>query len=255
MFLLLMTVQAWKASSGEAWEVQPAVYHSHSIRSLQFVYSGTRAKPITSTPAPVSSGVINEALYDGSGDSHHHGTGTSALGLPMAGAGSSTGVGGSGGSAPVAPALPEVLAKEGPVSVHGVTPVHTYSRLISLAADGRMAVFDVYTGAPLSCRSRVLSQRPPYRGVIRVCVCARVCPAAFGGLALLAGRVVYEDSTSVSVGSLRAAHISKDGSRVCLASAHPGSQNPVFVAPAASLERAVVCPLLVREMAPACTVI
>ena len=56
---------------------------------------------------------------------------------------------------------------------------------------------------------------------------------------------MYEDATSGSVGALRAAHISKDGARVCLASALSGSRNPLFIAPAASLERAVVCPLLV----------
>ena len=54
--------------------------------------------------------------------------------------------------------------RDPPVSVHGVTPVHTYSRLLSIAADGHMAVFDIYTGAgcPVWCSAYppILSRFP-----------------------------------------------------------------------------------------------
>ena len=130
------------------------MYHTHSIRSMQFVYAGTRAKPVTGTPAPVNSGVIVESLYDGSGDHHHGPVHGSSLSLSSSATSTSVSSAGAGSAGSAVSSVSGAAAvggdgsmKEGTVSVHGVTPVHTYSRLISIAADGRMAVHDVYTGA------------------------------------------------------------------------------------------------------------
>ena len=140
----LALLQAWKAASGEAWEVQTSVYHSHEIRSLQFVYSGSRAKPITATPAPVNSGIVQESLYSATAEHPP----PSSVGLGAGGPSTASAAGGDAAMHSLElrdPYQPHTL-KEAIVSVSGVTPVHTYSRLISIASDGRMAVFDVYTG-------------------------------------------------------------------------------------------------------------
>jgi hypothetical protein len=49
------------------------------------------------------------------------------------------------------------------------------------------------------------------------------------------------------VGKLKSAHFSRDGARVSLAPALAGA-GAVFVAPTASLARAVACPLLVSDV-------
>lgn len=59
------------------WEVQLSVYHIHAIRALQFVYSGSRANPVTSLGAPINSGVLIDAQYQSTStgsESHYDST-------------------------------------------------------------------------------------------------------------------------------------------------------------------------------------
>jgi hypothetical protein len=63
--------------------------------------------------------------------------------------------------------------------------------------------------------------------------------------------VIHEDCTPASVGGIRAAHISRDGSRIAISSNLPSLRNPLFLAPATALSRAVPAPLLVR-LSPHC---
>ncbi len=110
-------VQAWKAATGEMWEVQFADYHRQPVCALQVVYSGVCATPVTAMPAPIESGVLPAAAVDASDGA------TVKSGLPV----------------------------DPPVTVPGITPAHTQTRLFSIAADGRLAVFDLYTGKSHSC--------------------------------------------------------------------------------------------------------
>jgi WD40 repeat protein len=123
------SVKAWKASSGELWEIQPMSYHSHPIKALQFVPFGPTQRPTTSRPAPIHSGILPAVVTDKDSS------------VPI------TQASDTGSFSNKSPRDAPMGGIEPSVTVLGCTPAHTHSRLLTVAGDGRLAVFDIYTGA------------------------------------------------------------------------------------------------------------
>jgi hypothetical protein len=126
--------------------MQPIGFHTNTILSLQFVFPSSTATPFTGMGAPINTGVVNPAPSEAHVLSPH---GAEAAAGPSLSSTLQTGLSlkGLGTAAPKAIGLGE----DPPVTVTGVTPMHSRTRLLSIAADGKMAVFDVFTGACRAC--------------------------------------------------------------------------------------------------------
>jgi hypothetical protein len=103
-------------------------YHSHPIKALQFVPFGPTQRPTTSRPAPIHSGILPAVVTDKDGS------------VPV------TQASDTGSFSNKSPREAPLGGIEPRVSVSGITPAHTHSRLLTVAGDGRLAVFDIYTG-------------------------------------------------------------------------------------------------------------
>ena len=135
--------QIWKSTSGEAWEQQLQPYHTNSILAIQFVYAGPSPKPFTGSPAPINTGVVNPSPTEATVVSANGDSAMAAAGLSQS------------MELALSPlTLRSIVSrskaigagKEPPATVFGTTPMYNKARLITIAADGKMAVFDVYTG-------------------------------------------------------------------------------------------------------------
>jgi hypothetical protein len=231
-------------------------FHINTIIALQFVFPCPSPTPYSATAAPVNTGVVNPS--------------PSEANVVGSASGADSGAGGAHGSLSVSLAsglspltLRSIvkgsraigLGEDPPAVVPGITPMHSRTRLLSMASDGKLAVHDVFTGACLrvgdllpTIPSHPLSSQapsPPSPTFVSMLLCSAHWSGSLLGVRWVdsgAGRVIYEDACPVTLGNLRAAQFTKDGCRVGLATTSMG----MWISPVAGLHQATPCPVLVR---------